>query len=51
MENQIYNGFPNYEQFVTYKKNVVMNKLVDGTINMDFNRDGFVVFCILLHDN
>jgi hypothetical protein len=51
MENKIYNGFPNCEQLVTYHKIVTMSKLVDGTINMDFNRDGFVVFCILLHES
>jgi gamma-glutamylcysteine synthetase len=51
MENQIYNGFPNYKKLITYQKNVAMSKLIDGTINMDFNRDGFVVFCILLHES
>ncbi len=51
MDNQIYNGFPNCEQLITYHKIVAMSKLVDGTINKDFNRDDFMVFCVQLHES
>jgi hypothetical protein len=51
MENQIYNGFPNHKQLATYQKIAAMSKLVDNTINKNFNKYGFVVFCILLHEN
>jgi hypothetical protein len=51
MDNQIYNGFSNHKQLATYQKITAMSKLVDNTINTYFNKDGFVVFFILLHEN
>jgi hypothetical protein len=51
MENQRYNGFINCKQLDTYQKIVAMSKLVNNTTNTNFNKDGFVVFCILLHEN
>lgn len=51
MENQRYNGFINCKQLDTYQKIAAMYKLVNNTTNTNFNKDGFVVFCILLHEN